>query len=221
MSLQTILHHIELEVEGFLSLLLALHSDVAILLATGSILSLVCITGCKESNLTDILLLAILLLLVYRSEERLIVCIEECTPILQYLISLIVLGCCLTRINELNTSTPYTASVVVKLRSNLTLSVRKLVVLVALNSIDQCIVSALRHSSLVYRVVLLHDLIGLLDALLVVELLHSEINELVVSLGLLCIVSHLTQILLNQSLSLGISLSLHDCLESVTIACEC
>ena len=30
----------------------------------------------------------------------------------------------------------------------------------------------------------------------------SEINEFVVSLGLLCIVSHLTQILLNQSLSL-------------------
>ena len=116
MSLQAVLHYIELEVEGILSLLLALHGDVAILLATGSILSLVCITGCKESNLTDILLLAILLLLVYRSEERLIVCIEECTPILQYLISLIVLSCSLTRINELNTSTPYTASIVVKLR---------------------------------------------------------------------------------------------------------
>jgi len=191
-SLQAVLHHIELEVEGILSLLLALHGNVAILLATGSILSLICITGCEESYLTDILLLAILLLLIYRSEERSIVCIEECSPIFQYISLLVVLSCSLTSINELNTSTPYTSSVVVKLRSNLTLSVRKLVVLVALNGIDQCIVSALSHSSLVYRVVLLHDLIGLLDALLVVELLHSEINELVVSLGLLCIVCHLT-----------------------------
>ena len=190
MSLQTILHYIEFEVEGILCFLLALHGDVAILLATGRILSLVCITGCKESNLTNILLLAILLLLVNRSEERLIVCIKECTPILQYVSLLVVLSCSLTSINELNTSTPYTISVVVKLRSNLTLSVRKLIVLVALNSIDQCIVSTLRHSCLVNWIVLLCDLVHLDDRLLVVELLHREFYEVVVGLSFFSIISH-------------------------------
>ena len=71
MSLQTVLHYIELEVEGVLSLLLALHGDVAILLATGCVLSLVSIACSEESYLTDILLLAILLLSVDAGEERL------------------------------------------------------------------------------------------------------------------------------------------------------
>ena len=104
MSLQAILQYIELEVESVLSLLLALHGDVAILLATSTILSLVSIACCKESYLADVLLLAFLLLSINAGEERICLCVEESTPILQNIVSLVVLSSSLTCINELNTS---------------------------------------------------------------------------------------------------------------------
>ena len=194
---------------GLLSGILLGNFQIAI--ATVLVLSLESIATSEESNLSVVLLLR---LVVHSCEERIGTRVNEGTPILQSIGLSLLVSLFLTDVYQVSTNSPNALSILLSiLRSNLALSVRLLVIFVTLDGAVDSVTDSISQAQSVVR----HNLVGSTTHLntnlilsdsscLLGNLLHSQVYQVIVSLGFLRSIGHLVDILLNKLSSIAIDL---------------
>ena len=159
-------------------------------------------------------------------EERSCVALYEELPVLAALGIIVGLRSSLSSVHELvSRSRPKTLSILaVEPWLDLTLRIGQLVILIALNTCTDSVIGRLWHSCFINGFLLLahllRNLILCLYCALFCKLLHSQINKLVVSLGLLLVVSELRKSSFYKVFCLWIGLCLENRLESITVTCK-
>ena len=144
-------------------------------------------------------------------EESSLIRVDKGTPVTLAKVCLVGILSILSCIYQLSTHTPDALSVFLsELRSNFSFCIGQLVVFIALDSSHQSIVGSLIHTVYVNLFILLHHLILCFGGTFLIEFIHSQINELVVSFCFLLVVGQLSKGALQQVISLLESLSLQN-----------
>ena len=150
--------------------------------------------------------------MVASGEERLLTSIGEGTPVLQHTSVVALLSLSLADVDEVGTNGPDAGGVLLgELGLHPTLGIGQLVIFVTLDGVLNSIADAVSESQGVVSLHLVRTHLGCKLVLgdgtrLVGDLVHSQVNEVVVGLGLLGIVSQLGEVLLEQLSCLGIVL---------------
>ena len=136
------------------------------------------------------------------------------------------LSCLLSSIYQIETLVPETLLILLgKLGVNLTLGVGQLVVLLtfigSIECIDECSVHTLEVDGLLFLTHLLVNLILCLNSAFSIILRHSQINQFVVSLSLLSVISQRSKVLLQQLISIVVGLCFHNGLQTIAVTGKC
>ena len=201
LGLQALAHGVELEVNSVSLLLGVALGHLEVLVGTVHLTSLIGITASEEGHLSEVVLLGIV---VASGKERILTSVGEGTPVLQHTSVVALLSLGLADVDEIGTNSPDAGSILlVELGLHPPFGIGLLVVFVTFDGVLNSIADAVSESQGVVSLHLVRTHLGSKLVLgdstrLVGDLVHSQVNEVVVGLGLLGTACKLGQVLLQQ-----------------------